>query len=293
MTFDFARLGAGGMFTAILIGLFVSFIMVTFDKFTFFKNNETLPEFIVTWFDSMLPLAIILTITWLFVFQIDLDIFETITGLFKPLIVGGNSIVGYTIIVFLFSFVYSFGVSPWVIWPVVAPILYSNTATNVALVEAGKTATQIASYETLFAGWGAIGGLGCTLPIAVMMCFSKSKRIKTFGRATILPSIFNINEPLVFGLPIAFNPIMMIPMWINGLVLPLITYTVLNMGLVAVPDRVFQLNFLPSGITTYLINEDFRGVILWLVLIVVASLIWYPFFKAFEKQEVTLELQDN
>ncbi len=134
--------------------------------------------------------------------------------------------------------------------------------------------------------WVWIGGMGTTLTLVVLMLFTaKSKRLKAMGKVTIIPSIFNINEPVVFGAPIAFNPILMIPMWLSGLIIPSITYIFLNTGMVIIPSKVMQLWYLPVGISTYLVNFDFRGLILLCANLLASLIIWYPFFKVYDIQE--------
>nr|WP_309299814.1 PTS transporter subunit EIIC [Priestia megaterium] len=138
--------------------------------------------------------------------------------------------------------------------------------------------------------WVWIGGMGTTLPLVVLMVLlAKSKHLKAIGRVTIVPSIFNINEPVIFGSPIAFNPILMVPMWLNGIIIPVITYVVLNLGMVTIPSEVLQLWYLPVGISTFLVNTDFRGLILLVLILVVSFIIWYPFFKVYDNQKVKEE----
>jgi cellobiose PTS system EIIC component len=132
--------------------------------------------------------------------------------------------------------------------------------------------------------------MGTTLPLVLMMLFmAKSSQLKAIGKVTIVPSIFNINEPVVFGAPIVFNPILMVPMWLNGLIIPAITYIVLNLGMVTIPARLFQLWYIPPGISSILINSDFRGLILLVVVVVVSWLIWFPFFKVYDLQQFKKE----
>lgn len=93
--------------------------------------------------------------------------------------------------------------------------------------------------ETLYA-FTDMGGIGTTLPLVIMMFFlAKSMRLKAIGRATVVPSIFNINEPLMFGAPVVFNPFFMIPMWIVSIVIPSITYWALYLGWVSIPSKTF------------------------------------------------------
>lgn len=110
--------------------------------------------------------------------------------------------------------------------------------------------------------------------------------------AVAIPAIFNINEPTIYGLPIAWNPLLMIPFILNGIVAPTIVYIVLHSGLCNIPSQLYQMSFLPTGINAYFVSNDFRGIILWLVIFVVTTLIYYPFWKAYEKQELEAEMNE-
>ena len=101
---------------------------------------------------------------------------------------------------------------------------------NAALVAQGLDPVNINTFETFFSGWLGIGGMGATLPLVIWFLFARSKKLKTIGKATLIPSLFNINEPVVYGAPVAFNPLLMVPMWINGLITPIIVYLALDMG---------------------------------------------------------------
>lgn len=107
----------------------------------------------------------------------------------------------------------------------------------------------------------------------------------------MVPSLFNINEPLVYGAPIALNPILMIPMWINGLVIPTIAWLAFSNGLVTIPHAVMNVNQLPFPICSFLATHgDFRVILLVAVMFGVSWLIWWPFFKAHEARTIKEEM---
>jgi cellobiose-specific phosphotransferase system component IIC len=126
------------------------------------------------------------------------------------------------------------------------------------------------------------GGAGATLPLAVLLAISRVARLRRVGRATLLPSIFNLNEPLLFAAPVVFNPHLMLPFVGAPLVLATITYAAVATGLVAraafyIPSSV------PTLISTYAATQDLRAIALAAFNIVVATLIWYPFVRAYER----------
>ncbi|WP_213951756.1 PTS sugar transporter subunit IIC [Tepidanaerobacter syntrophicus] len=293
ISFSFERLGANGMFVALFVGVIVGAVMYIFSKISFFDNSSSLPDFIIVWFDTIIPISILLLVGWIFTFELKFDLYAGILQIFKPLSLLGQSFEGFILGTFIAAFLYSFGISPWTPYPILFPIWMAGIEANAQNIAAGLQPHNIHTFETLMS-WIWIGGTGTTLPLVLLMVFmAKSKRLKAIGKVTLIPSIFNINEPVVFGAPIAFNPILMIPMWLNGLIMPIITYIFLNMGVVNIPSKVMQLWYLPVGISTYLTNSDFRGLILLIINIIVSFIIWYPFFKVYDIQETNKELSTN
>lgn len=175
--------------------------------------------------------------------------------------------------------------------PITSAICLQGMGDNIAMVAAGEAAQFIHTSETtnLF----LLGGGGCTLALGIMMLFAKSKKLKIIGRSTIVPSLCNINEPLVFGAPIAFNPLLMVPMWIIGLVGPAVVYLALDMGLVPIPAQTMGFWYLPSPIVGYLVTQSISGVILVLVVFALSWAIYYPFFKVYDKQCVEEEQREK
>jgi cellobiose PTS system EIIC component len=284
ITFTLERFGGNGMFVALIVGLLVGAFMYLFSKFSFFKGSSSLPDFIIIWFDTIIPITILLLFGWLFTFQLNVDLYDVILKAFEPVTQIAQSFTGFVFISFLGIFLYSFGISAWIMYPIIFPLWLEAIQENM-----DGAAQNIHTMETLTA-WVWIGGMGSTLPLVLMMLFlAKSSQLKAIGKVTIVPSIFNINEPVIFGAPVAFNPILMMPMWLNGIILPAITYIVLNLGLVTIPERLFQLWYMPVGISSILINSDFRGLILLAVVVVVSWLIWFPFFKVYDMQQFKKE----
>jgi PTS system cellobiose-specific IIC component len=290
ISLEFARLGAGGMFVSILGGEFTGIVMTFFMKKGIFAKNDNIPAFVTAWFDLLLPVSVVLLAGWLITYVFGFDTFTIITNLLAPLFQSSQTLFGFVLMQFLMVFFYAFGITTSWISPILYPIVFAAIAENSAAVSAGLAATNINTFEVIIA-FLAIGGTGATLMLNVFMLFSKTKSVKALGKTLIVPSIMNINEPIVFA-SVAFNPILMIPLWINGLVVPIITYIVLSLGWVAIPAESFMLWFLPIGVSTFLSNYDIRGLVLLAVLIAVTALIWYPFFKVYEKQMLNKELEE-
>lgn len=283
VTFTFERFGAIGLFAAIVGGLVVAVIMDLFSKLELFADSA-MPSFVVNWFNSLLPILISLVLAWLCTYTFDLDIFAGIVQVFSPLNSIGQSFAGFVIICFIHGFLYSFGISPWALSAITYPIWFSGIQANADAVAGGGSAVNINTQEVFFSGFIAFGGIGATMMLTFMMAFmARSQQFKAIGRAGLVPSIFNINEPIVFGAPIAFNPMLMIPMWINSLIPPIIAYGALSWGLAKIPDAVFGLWYIPFPFQTAFVS-DWRGVILAVILIAITAVVWYPFFRAQDRQ---------
>jgi PTS system cellobiose-specific IIC component len=289
MTFILSRFGATGMFLSIITGLFVSCVMNFASKKSLFDEDTPIPDFVVGWFNSLLPITFVLFVGWFITVQFNIDFFEVVILVFSPLAKIVQSYPGFVLSVFIPVFLYTFGISGWVMMPVIYPVYMAGLAANAEAVAAGGSAMNIATQETCYA-FSSMGGVGTTLALSVMMVLlSKSAQLKAIGKAVIIPSIFNINEPLVFGAPIAFNPYLMVPMWINGLLVPTIAYASMYFGFVNVPTQSFLLWYMPYPFTSYLATQDFRAVIVCILIFVVTWIVFLPFFKAYDNSLIKQE----
>ncbi|MCR4855884.1 MAG: PTS transporter subunit EIIC, partial [Erysipelotrichaceae bacterium] len=167
------RVGASGMFVAIVAGLFVAFIMKLFSKRSMFRKDTKMPKFLVDSFDSMAPIMVIMICAFVTCNLLHLDLYEIVNVMVSPLINIAQSLFGFTLINFLMAFFYSFGLSPWLLTPVYYTVGMDAIAKNAAAVAAGGKASLILTNETLGA-WIWLGGTGCTLMLCVLFLFCKS-----------------------------------------------------------------------------------------------------------------------
>ena len=281
----FNRMGATGMLVAMLVGLFTGCIFNLYSKLHILENNVTIPDFVTEWSNNLIPILCILLISTTIVFTIQFDIFDFILSLFSPLQNFGQTLPGFVLICLIPAVLYTLGVSNWLFYAASLPIFMAGIQGNIEAVAAGKEAVNIVTSETVFtAALITMGGMGATLPLNVMMMFSKAKKLKVMGRICIGPSIFNINEPLVFGAPIAFNPIMMVPFWLNSIAGPVIIWFSMRLDLLNIPYRMMQIGQIPAPFSSVMITEDMRAVIVYIILFAVYYIIWLPFFKVYEVQ---------
>lgn len=110
--FQSSTLGNGGMIAALIAGLFVGFVMNAFSTHSFFKEDSAIPDFITVWFDTLIPILMILFVGWLFTFQLHISIFDCIYTLFSPILKAGDSFLGFVVLYFVgYTFLYTFGIS--------------------------------------------------------------------------------------------------------------------------------------------------------------------------------------
>lgn len=277
-----ANLGAGGMLNALVSGYITAIVFNIFVKHSLFKEDSALPSFIITWFDSIIPWTLCLLFGILLTFTLEFDLIEAIRALLLPISAFSQSFGGFILVVTLILFMYSFGISAWIIFPLLSLIWMEGQNANLALVAQGLPPTNVHTYEVFQMCF--IGGQGATLALCLFMTFlAKSKRVKTVGRAALIPSIFNINEPIVYGAPVAFNPTLMIPFWLAGLANCIIVWIAFSSGLCTVPVEPFRMT-MPSLLYAPLALKSISGLILHLVCFTATAVIYYPFFKVYDKQ---------
>ena len=280
-SFEMWKFGSSGMFAAMVIGLVVGVIYKFAASHSFFGEDSVIPDFVKNWFDSIIPILASLAIAFLFTYLVNIDVFTMIGLLLSPVTNFAQSLPGVVLIALIRDVFYFFGVSGWAFTSVTLPITQSGMAENMAALAAGTAPHNINAYG--FSRYYMIGGQLNTLPLAFLMLFAKSKKNKTLGRATLVPSLVNINEPLVFS-TIVNNPYLFLPVVLQGIILPANAYLWMQFDWASLHTQMFAMNFLPNAVSAYFLsNGDFRNVMLVIVNLILAAIIWYPFFKVFDR----------
>ncbi len=284
MLVDWNRLGPSGIMVAMVVGIFVAIIFNLYSKIPWLKESE-LPDFLLGWIHSVIPIFATLGISQLIIVVANLDIFAIIMNWFAPVAAFGQTLPGFILLILVPTIFFTMGISTWTFSAIQNPIFLIGIEANIAAVAAGAAATNIVTNETIYtAALITMGGTGATLGLNILMLLSKNQSLKTMGRIFIGPSIFNINEPIVFGTPIVFNPLLMLPMWINSITGPVIVWIFMKGGWLNIPSKLIQVGQIPGPISSVLITEDLRAIICWIVLFIVYMVTWLPFFKAYERQ---------
>lgn len=285
-----SRLGATGIAVGIVAGLFVSIIFHNYAKLKFLEGSTSIPDFVIGWINNIIPTILTLAVGMILVFNIHFNVFDAILLVFKPIASFGQTLPGFILCCLCPAILYTLGVSSWLFGAVTTPIFLAGIQANIDAVAAGGIATNIVTSEVCFtSALITMGGMGATLTLNILMIRSKSKKLKTLGKIFIGPSIFNINEPVMFGAPVVFNPLLMLPMWINSVTGPLVIWFAMRGGLLKIPAKLIQVGQIPAPFSSVMITEDLRAVLWYVVLFLIYLLTWYPFFKVYEKQVLAQE----
>lgn len=286
---DMTYLGATGMF----IGFLVVFVVVQIDHFCQVHNirikmPDVVPEFLQDGFASILPLLfnVILFLGLSFGVTVASAGKLTITSGFMALLAAPlgalTSTAGIFILCVFGAILWTFGIhGTMILVPVIMPLSIQAAATNAALHAAGKPI--VFAPVMLFAFMAIVGGTGNTLPLALLASRSKSKQLSAVGKISLIPGWFNINEPMTFGIPIMYNPIMSIPYVLNIPVVMLCALILYKVGFLT-PGWIVVTALLPMGFSSYLTTLSWKNAITDYLMIIPSALVWYPFFKIYEKQ---------
>lgn len=285
-------LGGGGMFTAILtMILAVEILRFCKEKNVTIKLPEQVPDSVARSFEAIIPGMISLTLIWFVCHILKFNINEAIMKVFEPVVdIAGNTYLGVLIPVLLICLLWSAGVhGVSVIGSIVRPLWLVLLEQNIPEVANGGVAQNIGT-EGFFDLFIWIGGSGGTLALCILFMMSKSTYMKQIGKLSLIPGIFNINEPIMFGAPIVLNPILAIPFVVAPVVTTTITYVVMKLDFVAKVSVVTPFA-IPAPIKAYLsTNGDWRAIILVMINLAIYFIIYYPFVKAYDKKMYAEEM---
>jgi len=203
---------------------------------------------------------------------------------YNPLVAASNSYPAALAEIILMMLLWSLGIHGMnVVSSIAYPFWMTQLAANAEAAAKGLPLPGIVT-EPFFHVFTHLGGSGTTWPLTIMFLLSASAQLRTIGRAELIPAIFNINEPLIFGAPIVLNPILIIPFILAPAAVVTINYFAFAVNLV--PKPLIQLPFtVPVFISGFLSSGGhWQGALLQLVNLIVTAIIYYPFFKMYEAQ---------
>ncbi len=298
-----AYMGAKGLFIAIILGLISGYIYQWFINHDIqIKLPATVPPAVAKSFSAIIPGAFIITL-WLIISSVlialDLpnlhDIAQVILG--GPLGLLGNNVFGTMIVVGLNSLFWFVGIHGGnVVNSVMQPLWIANLDENRAAYQAGAELPHIftvAFMDNLV----YIGGGGATIGLVLVLGYlarkkKTSQQTKVLAPITVVPGLFNINEPTMFGLPVVLNIMLLIPFILAPMVNVIVSYLAMSSGLVPL-TRAAASWTMPPIISGFLVTGSINGSILQVVLIILDILLYLPFYLAVEKKFKEQELGEG
>ena len=285
-----AFMGTKGLLTAFI----AAFVTVNVYKVCV-KNNVTIrmpdevPPNISQVFKDLIPFTVSVVLLYglelIVKGSLGVTVAESIGTLLAPLFSAADGYVGITIIFGAFAFFWFIGIhGPSIVEPAIAAITYANAEVNLNLLQQGMHADKILTSGTqMFIV--TMGGTGATLVVPFMfMWLCKSKRNRAIGRASVVPTFFGVNEPILFGAPLVLNPIFFIPF----IFAPIANVWIFKFFIETLGMNSFTANLPwttpgPLGIVLGT-NFQFLSFALAALLIVVDIVIYYPFLKVYDEQ---------
>ncbi|MBP2622846.1 PTS cellobiose transporter subunit IIC [Streptococcus oricebi] len=272
-----SRLGTVGIFTAIIMAaLAVQIYRFCVKKKWVVKMPESVPEGVSRGFTALVPAFsvafAVIFINGIFV-VLGTDIFQVVSIPFGFVAHITDSWLGLMVIYFLIHALWIVGIhGATIISSLITPIVLHNITLNLK----GAHIPLAGEFSNMFV---TLGGSGATLGLIIYMAYvAKSEQLKMLGKAAIIPGIFNINEPIIFGLPIIYNPAFMLPFFLAPMASGSIAYFAIKLQLCrpVIGNMPWPS---PVGIGAFVGTGDWRAAVVAVVCAVVAFLVYLPFIK--------------
>jgi PTS system cellobiose-specific IIC component len=268
----FARtLGVSGIFTAIVIALGAAGA-IALGRRRFGAVAGTAAG----------ALAFIAAVAVLFAFG--LSPASGLAGALDPLATLGDTFVALVLIAVIESVLWLVGIhGPALLAAVVFPVYLQLQVQNSDAFAHHQPIPHIVVVSTFLFVFP--GGAGATLPLVVLLASSRVRRLRAFALATLAPALFNINEPVIFGLPIAYNPVLAVPFVLAPAVLACTTFAAFATGWVGRP-LFYSPSTVPTLVNAFIATLDWRACVLVAVNLAIAGAIWLPFVRVYERAEL-------
>ncbi|CZQ90119.1 PTS sugar transporter subunit IIC [Trichococcus ilyis] len=290
------NLSASGLFLGMMSAIFAVEIMRwVLARGWKLSMPDSVPSNVAKSFDALIPGLFIILIFNILRMVFALTPYETAQSFIfeiiqAPLTSLGATLPATVLVLILETLLFSFGLhGPNILGAVMQPIWLTLTAENADAYAAGAELPNIVNYQ-FYANFIKIGGAGSTLGLALLCLFvARSSQFKTLGKLAIGPGLFNINEPLIFGMPIVLNPILMIPFILTPVILAILTYIVMSIGLVPLTNGVNIPWTTPPVFSGFLIS-GWRGAVWQIIETVISAAVFYPFFKIEDNKAYNVEI---
>ncbi|MFD1441516.1 PTS sugar transporter subunit IIC [Lacticaseibacillus hegangensis] len=295
MVMPMTYLGGAGMFSAIIVAIFATEVIhfCATHNITI-KMPDQVPESVSRSFAAIIPSAVVIIVVWVITGWLHFNINEVLMTLFKPIVnVGMNTYFGLIIPPLLITLLWSTGIhGDSIIGNLVRPFWLILWQQNADAVAAGHAAANIATEGFYTFVW--IGGSGGTLALCLIAAFfAKSAYLKQVGRLALVPGIFNINEPIIFGAPVVLNPLLAVPFIVGPFITTTLTYLAMTFDLVNKTSMLAPFT-VPFPIMGYMITQaDWRAIVLMVINFAIYLVIYYPFTMMYDKQLLKQEREEK
>lgn len=282
-TFDGTFLGSAGIFTAIIVAL-ISVEVTKFlnDHNIKIKMPDSIPPVVADSFNTIISLTVNALIGYGVALLCNkfagVPFPQLVQNFLAPALTASESIWFTVIVQGLIALLICIGVHGFnTLSGIFLPLAITNTGINAELYASGQAATQLFTLP-------AFQMTGCFYwIIAVMLLRCKSERLKAVGKVAVVPSIFNIFEPMQYGTPFVFNPLMAIPFILMNMVNAAIVWCSMYFGFCSKTVMMVSSN-IPMPIFQYLVTLDWRSIVVFAIMVVVSYLIFKPFMVAYDKE---------
>ncbi|WP_332284164.1 PTS cellobiose transporter subunit IIC [Bacillus safensis] len=291
------RLGAKGMFLGMITGFLSAEIYRYFVQKKFVINMpQGVPPAVSKSFAALIPATLTLT-TFLLINIIITQGFKTnmhdliYHAIQAPLVGLGSGIIPTLIAVFFIQILWFFGLHGQIIInSVMDPIWNTLSIQNLESYTKTGEVPNIISKQFIEIYTVGMGGTGMTLAVVfTILIFLKSKQLKQVAKLGLGPGLFNVNEPIIFGLPIVMNPLILIPWILAPMVITCITYFAMASGIVPPPTGVNIPWTVPIFISGMMATNSIAGGLLQLFNLMIVFVIWFPFLKFIDRMNVKNE----
>ncbi|AUJ32590.1 MAG: PTS sugar transporter subunit IIC [Liquorilactobacillus nagelii] len=291
-TINITWLGGQGMIAAIIIGILVGWSYTKMLKAGWkITLPEQVPANVANQFTAMIPAGVILTVSMLlyafFKMVMSTDLLQLIYKLLQTPLQGlSDSLGGALIIAFLVPFFWFFGVHGGLIMgAITSGLLIPNTFDNASLYHAGKLSLANGAHivtNEFYNNFINLTGSGITIGLVIFTLYAaRSAQMKSLGKIELVPALFNINEPFLFGLPLVMNPFLAIPFFLTPVIVALTTYLVIYFGIVPPLNGVAAPWTTPPIISGFLIG-GWKMAIWQAIVLVMSTAIYFPFAKKYD-----------
>ncbi|OJO62773.1 PTS sugar transporter subunit IIC [Escherichia coli] len=292
-------LGAQGLFLSLIATLLAVRLYRLFNhpRLTI-PMPESVPPAVANSFSSLIPSFLVVVLFWLVRLLFEVTSFGTVqemifTVLQAPMMKLGNTLPSQMIAEFFVSFFWFFGLhGDSIVTAIMGPVWRSLTLENLQAMKEGVPQVNIITqqFRDVFL---ICGGTGFTLAMLLVMLWrAKSKRMREIAKLAAPAAIFNINEPIIFGVPIALNPLLLIPFILVPVVLCVITYSAMAFGFLPLTSGLEIPWTTPIFISGFLIC-GWKGMLFQAINLIVAMTIYYPFVMTLDKQYLRDEISQN